>query len=115
VTRDRARLLEILDAIARIERYTAAGERAFRDDDLVQSAVLYRVGSIGESVKGLSSAFRERHPEVQWRQIAGIRDIVAHRYFGVDLGTIWATVERDLPALKAAVSTMLASDPVVRE
>ena len=55
MTRDRARLLEMLDAIERITRYTESGRTTFVEDELIHSAVLYRIGSLGESAKGVSS------------------------------------------------------------
>lgn len=73
--------------------------------------MLYRIASIGESVKGLSTPFRERHGDVRWKQIAGMRDFVNHRYFGIDLSVVWDTVERDIPVLAAAVTRILVSDP----
>lgn len=113
MTRDRARLVEVLDAIGRIERHTAAGKVAFFENDLVHDAVLYRIGSVGESIKGLSTPFRLRHPEVPWKQIAGIRDVVNHQYYGIDLTVVWNTIENDLPALKADVARILVEDPEV--
>ena len=110
MTRDRARLLEILDAIARIRRYTAGGRAAFLSSEVVQDSVTYRIGNIGESVKGLSTPFRDRHPDVAWKQIAGMRDVVNHNYASVDLDVVWATVERDLPHLERAIERILASD-----
>ena len=115
MTRDRARLLEILDAAERIERYAQRGRDVFFADELIHTFMLYRIGSIGESVKGLSTPFRTRHADVPWKQIAGMRDLVNHRYFGVDLEIVWTTVERDIPALYAAVSRILATDPDVAE
>ncbi len=115
MNRDRARLREILDAIERIDRYASRGREVFYGDELIHTFMLYRIGSIGESVKGLSTPFRARHPDVGWKQIAGMRDLVNHRYFDVDLDVVWATVERDIPALRAAVTRILATDPDVRE
>lgn len=114
MNRDRSRLLEILDAIERIDRYAARGRDAFYADELIHTFMLYRIGSIGESVKGLSTPFRARHPDVPWKQIAGMRDLVSHRYFGVDLDVVWATVERDIPALRTAVMRILTTDADVR-
>ena len=114
MTRDRARLLEVLDAIGRVERHAAAGRDAFMTDERVHDAVLYRIGSLGESVKGLSPPLKARHPGVPWKQMAGIRDVVNHKYYGLDLTTIWNTIENDLPPLKASVERILAEDPEVQ-
>ncbi|MEJ7812301.1 MAG: HepT-like ribonuclease domain-containing protein [Gemmatimonadaceae bacterium] len=67
MTRDRTRLLEILDSIERINRYVPRGKEAFHEDELVHTVISYRISSIGESVKGLSTPFRERHPDVPWK------------------------------------------------
>jgi uncharacterized protein with HEPN domain len=115
LTSDRARLLEVLDAIGLVLRHTARGKETFFHDEMVRDAALYRVGSIGESVKGLSTPFRKRHPEIEWKEIAGIRDIINHKYYNVDLDIVWTAIERDLPALKAGVEGILATDPEVSE
>ena len=115
MTRDRARLLAVLDAITRVERHARAGRAAFFGDETIHDAVFYRIGNVGESVKGLSSPFKARHPEVPWKQIAGIRDIINHNYSGVDPTVVWNTVEDDLPRLKRNVERILATDPDVME
>lgn len=111
---DRARLLEILDAIDHIDGYTAGGRDTFLTDDMIRDATLYRIGSIGESVKGLSTPFRDRHVNVPWRAMAGMRDVVTHKYYGVDLAIVWITIERDLPALRQSIEAILASDSEVQ-
>ena len=115
MTRIQARLREMLDAIQRIESYVRPGRDEFFANELIHSSVLYRLGSLGESAKGIPSPFRDRHPEIGWKQITGIRDIVNHKYYGVDLESVWATVERDLPPLKAQLLDLLASDPELQE
>jgi uncharacterized protein with HEPN domain len=62
---------------------------------------------IGEAVKQLSNATKDRRSEIPWRQIAGMRDRLTHDYFGVDLVLVWRVIERDLPVLKAAVIGLL--------
>ena len=88
----------ILDSIHLIQEYT---NQLSLDDFLastqVQDAVIRRIAIIGEAVKNLSYELRQAHPDVPWRQIAGMRDIVIHEYFGVDLELTWRTVQNDLP------------------
>jgi uncharacterized protein with HEPN domain len=62
---------------------------------------------IGEAVKQLSNPTKERSPEIPWKQISGMRDRLTHDYFGVDFALVWRVVERDLPALQAAVTALL--------
>jgi uncharacterized protein with HEPN domain len=65
---------------------------------------------IGEAAAGLGARFHGAHPELPWPQIVALRNILVHEYFGVDLEEVWATVERDLPSLKAQVQALLG-DP----
>ncbi len=98
--RDEATLLDIVEAARRaIEFGTSVSRDEFLVDLKTQSAVLHQLLVLGEAVKRLSPEFRQRHPNIPWRQAAGLRDIVIHNYDGVDIDEIWRTLERDLPAL----------------
>lgn len=68
-------------------------------DELRLDGILLNLHVIGEAVKHLPTDLRERHPDVPWRRIAGMRDFVAHLYFAVDLDIVWDTVTRDVPEL----------------
>ena len=100
-------LRHIQDAVVRIEAYTAPGRIAFFTDTMVQDAVIRNLEVIGEAVKNLSPELRRRHPEVPWRSITALRNILIHEYFGVDLEIVWRVVERRLPALKRHVTILL--------
>ena len=76
---------------------------AFDADELVQSWMLHHVQIVGEAVRALSIPFREANPQVPWKQIIGMRHILVHDYFGIDLEEVWAAVEHDLPDLKRKV------------
>jgi len=108
---DRARLLDIQEAIERIERYTARGRAAFEQDELIQTWVLHHIQIIGEASRTISADFRAQHPEVPWIEIIGMRNILVHHYFGIDLNAVWFVVERDLPDLKRAIAAMLEEQP----
>jgi uncharacterized protein with HEPN domain len=107
VNRDRERLLHIVEAIDRIEKYARRGWEAFRHDELLQAWVVHHVEIIGEAVRGLSDEFRSEHPEVPWREAMQMRNILVHQYFRVDLEEVWATVERDLPKLKQQIQVIV--------
>ena len=94
----------ILDAISRIELYTAGIERsAFRSTPMIQDAVIRQLEIIGEATKMLSLDFRERRPNIPWRSIAGMRDKLIHQYFGVDIDMVWQTAIDDIPVIRVAI------------
>jgi len=101
-------LRHIRDAIARIEKYTAQGRTAFFDDTMVQDAVIRNLEVIGEAVRNLPPDLRRRYPEIPWRSITALRNVLIHEYFGVDLEIVWRVVQRRIPALKRHVGAMLA-------
>jgi uncharacterized protein with HEPN domain len=90
----------MLEAIRRVERYAARGRDAFEADELIQSWVVRHLQIIGEAARALSAEFRDAHPEVPWPEIIGMRTIIVHRYFDVDLDVVWTAVDRDLPTLR---------------
>lgn len=105
------RALDMLDAIEKIERYTAdMDETAFEADERTVDAVVRNLEIIGEAARGLPDDAITAASDVPWRQIRGMRNILAHEYFGVNRSIIWETVERRLPALKAAVERLLSED-----
>jgi uncharacterized protein with HEPN domain len=105
---DRVYLLHVRDAIEAITSYTAAGRDAFMADCKTQDAVIRNLEIIGEAVKRLSPSLTGAHPDVPWRQIAGMRDKLVHDYFGVDLDLVWGVVERELPTVRTRVEAVLA-------
>jgi uncharacterized protein with HEPN domain len=107
---DRARLLDISDAIEKIERYSGISEDAFAQDELIQTWMVYHLQIIGEAVTQLSQEFRAQHPEVPWRAIAAMRHALAHAYFRVDLDEVWSVVRNDLPGLRVRVQELLGRE-----
>lgn len=103
----RVYLAHIMECIQKIERYTKDGRERFLDDQLIQDAVLRNFEVIGEAAKRLDDAYRASHPQIPWRAVAGLRDMLIHQYEGVDLNKVWAIVEGDLPGLKKSITAML--------
>jgi uncharacterized protein with HEPN domain len=104
---DRERLLDILEAIERAEKYAAQGKEAFLRDELVQVWILHHLQVIGEATRALDPSFREEFPEIPWTKIIGMRNILVHHYFEIDTEIVWAVVEEDLPSLKEKVRAAL--------
>ncbi len=99
---------DILECIQAIEEYTREMDfDNFDDARQTQDAVVRRLEIIGEAVKSIPVSVRKKYPDVPWRAIAGMRDILAHEYFGVNLRRVWATVQRDLPPLRQAIARLL--------
>ena len=105
---DRERLLDIRDAIERIHRHVSRGKDVFEKDELVQTWVVHHLQIIGEAVHRLSTDLKVKHPEVPWTKIVGMRHVLVHDYFGIDLVRVWAVVERDLPVLRGQIDGLLA-------
>jgi len=100
---DAVRLQHIVESIARIEQYTKAGRADFMASTLIQDGVIRSLQTLGQSVLKLSEPLRSAHPEVDWKSIIGLRNVLVHDYLGVSVTRIWEIVERDLPDLKAKV------------
>jgi uncharacterized protein with HEPN domain len=100
MSRDQEALIDIVEAIKLILRYVEAVDF----DDLAaniekQDAILRRITIIGEATKRLSKDFREQHPTIPWKEIAGMRDVITHDYDEVDLDEVWTVIKQNLPEL----------------
>lgn len=104
---DRERLLDVLEAIERIDRYASRGWEEFSSNELIQVWVVRHLEIIGEAVRGLSTESRREHRQVPWREIAALRNVLAHEYFDIDLAEVWAAVDNELPTLKVSISEIL--------
>lgn len=94
-------LQDILEGISRIEKYTNEMTIDAFDEDLkTKDAVIHCLEVIGEAVKNIPQDFRKQHAEIPWKEIAGMRDVLIHEYFGVLTDKLWETIERDIPELK---------------
>ena len=111
--RDKDTIFDILHAGQLIQQFKAGMTQAeFRQDPKTQSAILHQIPVMGEAVKRLSLAFRAQHPDIPWRQIAGMSDFLIHAYDSVDLDTVWQVTERDIPDLLGILSQLRPSPPV---
>jgi uncharacterized protein with HEPN domain len=106
VSRDvRIYILDIIAASDKVRRYTAGMTREqLLSDERTYDAVLRNLEIIGEAAKHLLPDVRQEMPSIPWTKIAGMRDILAHVYFGVDPDIVWDVVENKVPELHAVVS-----------
>lgn len=106
---EQERLRDIKDAIIAIRQHLEqAGEAAAaKEDPLLHDALLFQFVVIGEAVKHLAPETRGSAPEIPWADIAGLRDLIAHEYFRIDIHRVLEIVERDLPSLELGVDRLL--------
>ena len=95
----------IIDSIKNIEQFmkNVKKEDFFKNKEK-QSAVVRQIEIIGDAVKNLPEDFRNKHKDVPWKDIAGMRDKLMHHYFGVNLEIVWKTTKEDIPYLKLIIS-----------
>jgi len=108
MTKDpRVYLAHILECAGRIESYLPAEEKSFLEDAKTQDAVIRNLEIIGEAAKRVPEEYRQCHPDIPWRLMAGLRDVLIHAYEGVDLKRVWRIARDDLPRVKKAIATIL--------
>jgi len=95
----------ILECIEIIEKYTEGkAKEDFLNSIQLQDAVIRRIEIIGEAVKNIQEEIKKSYQDIPWKKIAGMRDILIHEYFGVDLELTWEVVKKDIPDLKRKIS-----------
>ena len=106
----RFRVGHIVEAIEKIAEYTRGMSfDEFSRDNLTADAVARNLEIVGEAARNVPQAFKDDHPEVPWREMNAIRNVVAHQYFHIDLGIIWDTVQNNLPPIASALRNIVES------
>ena len=98
-------LTHILDSINLVEEYLKGKSKLdFLNSKQLQDSVIRRIEIIGEAIKNIPNDIKENYSQIPWKEITGMRDILIHQYFGVDLDLTWQVIDKDLPRLKSQIS-----------
>lgn len=109
--RDDSLLLDMLQAARQIREYTIGlQESDFLNSRRDQDAVLLQCTVLGETAKRVSTEFRDAHPEIPWRKMMGLRNVVVHDYFHIDVHRAWNIACRDIPELIIALEPLVPPD-----
>ena len=100
----------MLEACEKVMRSEGLDFHAFVRNELVYDAVLRNLEVLGEAAKKVPDSVRARHPSVEWRAIAGLRDVLAHAYFALDEATLWDIVAQKVPALAEVLRQILEAE-----
>lgn len=104
-------LLHILDAIRNIEEFTkGCSKEKFLKAKIIQDSVIRNLEIIGEAAKHVPASVRRKYASIEWKRIAGMRDILIHEYFGVDLDRVWQVLKVRLPELKEGINKILSNE-----
>lgn len=111
MSRDPAYILDILDSAKLIREFVGKTDRqAFEHNLMLQDAVIRRLTIIGEATKRLSETFKLNYPEIPWRQIAGMRDVVVHNYDQVQIDKVWEVIQQNIPTLIQQMELLAPSE-----
>lgn len=103
------RVKDVLAAIAEIQEFTSnLTFSEFQADQKTIRAVLYNLAIIGKSVRSIPSEVEALHPEIPWNDVRGMRNIVIHEYFQVNLSIIWQTIQEDLVSLEFSLCQLIS-------
>lgn len=99
---------DIFEAIENIEDFLGKMDfNQFNSDEKTRSAVVWKIGIIGEAAKNIPKNVKDRHKELPWREMARMRDKISHFYFGVDYKIVWEVVRKRLPEIKPIIQKIL--------
>jgi len=102
---------DILQSVERIRDFTRGLTRdTFVKDLKTCDAVIRNLEVIGEAIKNIPDSVRNKYPDVEWKKIAGLRDILIHEYFGIDVDIVWDIVKNKLPNLEGQVRRILTDE-----
>lgn len=109
--REELYLRDVIEAADHITAFLANADfPAFRESELIRSAIVQKLAVMGEAAARLSDEMRARHCEVPWPRLVAFRNILVHAYFGIDWDVVWQAATREVPALRTQVASILHSE-----
>ena len=106
---DKERIEDIIEAIEKIERYSDRGKQALETDEMLQVWVTRHLQIIGEAANRVSIEVQNRYPNIPWKKMIGMRHVLVHGYFEIDLELVWSVIENDIPQLKQQIQKLKMS------
>ena len=104
-------LEDILQCTKKIHTWTRnMTQEEFLSDGKTQDAIIMNIGIIGEATKNLPLAIKRKYPGVSWKKMVGMRNILVHEYFGINLKKVWKTIQQDIPDIKEKISKILETE-----
>ncbi|MBI2851748.1 MAG: DUF86 domain-containing protein [Chloroflexi bacterium] len=99
---------DILEAIRKIDKYADASSLdEFSNNGMAIDAIVRNFEVMGEATKHIPESIRRKYPAVPWKIMAGMRDVLIHQYFGVDIPALWKTIKEDLPGVEPQIEALL--------
>ena len=109
--RDRERILDIMEALDSLARSLVDCKDAeFLSNDLLYSASAHKLTIVGEAASRMSDEIKERYPQVEWRKVIGLRNVLVHEYFGVDRPMVWEVAISEAPLLRDRIAAILLAE-----
>ena len=109
--RDRERILDILEALDSLAQSLQGCEEAeFLSNDLIYSSSAHKLTIVGEAAARMSAEVRDRYPQIEWRNVIGLRNMLVHEYFGVDRPMVWEVAITEAPHLRDQIAALLLAE-----
>jgi len=105
------RFYDMLEAIQRIDKYASRGRQVFVTDELIQTYIVHNLQIIGEAATKVPPEIQKQYPGLPWTKMIGMRNVLVHGYFNIDLEIVWAVVENELLSIKEAITKIASETP----
>lgn len=110
-TKDRTRIQHMIDAVQEAEEFCKDSSfEEFCNDRKLANATVRSLEIIGEAASQLSREFRNKYPDIEWRDIIAMRNVLIHAYFDIDYEVVWKAVKEDLPPLVLKLNELLEGE-----